>query len=75
MKILLATAVTALFLLIPFAAMAGGGLDTPEQMALPQTKVVVVQPNGDNTAAYVAAAAVVVAAGIGYLGVRKNRRG
>ena len=65
-------------LLVAGAAFAGGGdyNDMPQQqVAMPQTKVVVVQPEGDNTAAYVTAGAVIVAAGIGYLGVRKNRKG
>lgn len=74
MKILLTL---GLGLLVAGAAFAGGGdfNDSPQQMAMPQTKVVVVQPGGDNTAAYVTAAAVIVAAGIGYLGVRRNRKG
>jgi hypothetical protein len=53
---------------------AGGGDFGPEQRAVPQTKVVVVQPDGNNTAIYVGAVATILAAGIGYLGVKHSRR-
>jgi hypothetical protein len=75
MRTFLATAVLALFL-AP-AAFAGGSFeDSPEQMAIPQTKVVVVQPDGgDNTAIYVGAATAILVAGITTFGVIKSRKG
>ncbi len=73
MRLFAATFILGLFL--GTAALAGGPSgDGPEQQ-MAQTKVVVVQPEGDNTAAYVTAFGVIAAAGIGYLGVRKSRKG
>ncbi len=67
-------------LLVAGSAFAGGpsGDEPMQQQMAPQGKIVVNLPPApprDNTAAYVTAAAVVVAAGIGYLGVRRNRKG
>jgi hypothetical protein len=79
MKILVAAAVTALFLLIPFGANAGGSFeDSPEQMAIPQTKVVVVQPDngGDNSNVVgLAIVAAIGAAGVVGAAYVSRRRG
>jgi hypothetical protein len=63
-------------LLVAGASLAGGGNfdDMPQQQMAPQGKVVVVAPPSDNTGAYIAAMATVVAAGLGYLGVRQARK-
>jgi hypothetical protein len=67
---------TAIVILWATVAYAGGGNfdQEQEQMSAPQSKVVVVNPPSDNTAIYVGAAATVLAAGIGYLGVRHQRK-
>jgi hypothetical protein len=67
MRLFAATFILSLFL--GAAALAGGG---PEQQ---MAQVVVVQPEPDHTAIYVGAVATVLAAGIGYLGVRRSRKG
>jgi hypothetical protein len=67
MRLFVATFILSLFL--GTVALAGGGLE--QQMA----QVVVVQPEPDHTAIYVGAVATVLAAGIGYLGVRRSRKG
>jgi len=63
-------------LLVAGAVFAGGGdfNDMPQQQMSGKIVVNVPAPPADHTAAYVTAAGVIVAAGIGYLGVRANRK-
>jgi hypothetical protein len=63
-------------LVFSFSAQAGAPSFDQEQApyTVPQTKVVVVPQSGDNTGIYVGAFATIVAAGIGYLGVRYQRK-
>ena len=71
MRLFAATFILSLFL--GTAALAGGPSgDGPEQQ---MAQVVVVQPEPDHTAIYVGAVATLLAAGIGYLGVRRSRKG
>ena len=73
MRLFAATFIFSVF--IGTSAFAMGGWEEPEQQKMaPQTKVVVVQPEPDHTAIYVGAVATVIAAGIGYLGVRRSRK-
>jgi len=73
-----AAAVLVLFLAPAVFAGQPFNEDSPEQRTMPPVIVNIDTPPvppSDNTGAYIAAAGVVLAAGIGYLGVRKSRKG
>jgi hypothetical protein len=81
MRLFIVTCILGIFLgvgagLSEAGGPSGDGWDSPQQQMAPQTKVVVVQPDNDNTAIYVVGGMTLLGTlGAAAIGVRRNRKG
>jgi len=74
MKLLLTLGFALLVAGSAFAGNAGGDMEQQQQQMSGKIVVNVPPAPPDHTAAYIAAGATVLTAGLGYLGVRANRK-